>query len=100
MDAKSGPSGGRLRDGTRAGRRKGERGTRVERGREKGKKKESSEGMLDSFLKIIPGDDLLSHTVTHAVPSAPKSLTSEFGMGSGMASSISLPENFWLDAVY
>ena len=58
------------------------------------KKKGVKRGVLDSFLKIIPGDDLLSHTVTHAVPSAPKSLTSEFGMGSGMASSISLPENF------
>ena len=41
-----------------------------------------------------PGGVLLSHTVTHAVPSAPKSLTSEFGMGSGMASSMSPPENF------
>jgi hypothetical protein len=39
-----------------------------------------------------PGSVLLSHTVAHAVPSAPKSLTSEFGMGSGMASSISPPE--------
>ena len=44
--------------------------------------------------KTNPGNDLLSHMVAHAVPSAPKSLTSEFGMGSGMASSISLPENF------
>ena len=30
--------------------------------------------------------------IPHAVPSAPKSLTSEFGMGSGMASSIKSPE--------
>ena len=39
-----------------------------------------------------PGDVLLSHTATRAVPSAPKSLTSEFGMGSGVASSKSSPE--------
>ena len=39
-----------------------------------------------------PGDVLLSHTASRAVPSAPKSLTSEFGMGSGVASSKSSPE--------
>ena len=39
-----------------------------------------------------PGGVLLSHTATRAVPSAPKSLTSEFGMGSGVASSKSPPE--------
>ena len=38
------------------------------------------------------GSDLLSHTASRAVPSAPKSLTSEFGMGSGVASSKSSPE--------
>ena len=38
------------------------------------------------------GGDLLSHTASRAVPSAPKSLTSEFGMGSGVASSKSPPE--------
>ena len=42
------------------------------------------------------GSDLLSHNVTVAVPSAPKSLTSEFGMGSGGTSSISPPENLGL----
>ena len=41
---------------------------------------------------INPGDVLLSHTATRAVPSAPKSLTTEFGMGSGVASSKSSPE--------
>ena len=41
-----------------------------------------------------PGSVLLSHTASRAVPSAPKSLTSEFGMGSGVASSMSPPENF------
>jgi hypothetical protein len=33
-----------------------------------------------------PGDDLLSHTVTRAVPSALGSLTSVFGMGTGVSS--------------
>ena len=37
------------------------------------------------------GDVLLSHTVTHAVPSTQKSLTSEFGMESGVASSLLSP---------
>ena len=37
------------------------------------------------------GDVLLSHTVTHAVPSTQKSLTSEFGMGSGVASLLLSP---------
>lgn len=34
-----------------------------------------------------PGDDLLSHTVTHAVPSALKGLTSVFGKGTGVSPS-------------
>ncbi len=33
--------------------------------------------------KKVPGDDLLSHPVAKAVPSAQRGLTSEFGMGSG-----------------
>lgn len=37
------------------------------------------------------GDYLLSHIASHAVPSTQKSLTSEFGMGSGMASSLLSP---------
>ena len=44
--------------------------------------------------KIKSGDYLLSHTASRAVPSAPKSLTSEFEVGSGMASSILPPEIF------
>ena len=36
-----------------------------------------------SCLKINPGSDLLSHTPTHAVPSAVAGLTSVFGMGTG-----------------
>ena len=34
---------------------------------------------------IIPGDILLSHTVTSAVPSALEGLTTVFGMGTGVA---------------
>ena len=34
------------------------------------------------------GGDLLSHTANHAVPSAQRGLTAEFGMGSGMAPSL------------
>src|SRR5688572_8729190 len=45
-----------------------------------------------------PGGVLLSHQVALAVPSAPRSLTSEFGMGSGVAFSISPPE--FLDSVH
>ena len=37
------------------------------------------------LLNFIPGDVLLSHTVSRAVPSALEGLTSEFGMGSGVA---------------
>jgi hypothetical protein len=33
-----------------------------------------------------PGSDLLSHAVSHAVPSAVESLTSVFGMGTGVTS--------------
>ena len=35
----------------------------------------------------MPGGDLLSHTASHAVPSAMKGLTSVFGMGTGVAPS-------------
>jgi hypothetical protein len=40
-----------------------------------------------------PGNDLLSHSAPRAVPSALKSLTSVFGMGTGVASSLWLPGN-------
>jgi hypothetical protein len=33
---------------------------------------------------MTAGSDLLSHTVSHAVPSAVASLTSVFGMGTGV----------------
>ncbi len=39
----------------------------------------------------MDGDDLLSHRVAPAVPSALRGLTSVFGMGTGMALSLSSP---------
>ena len=35
-------------------------------------------------LCFNPGDDLLSHTVAHAVPSTLEGLTAVFGMGTGV----------------
>ena len=43
-----------------------------------------------------PGDFLLSHTVTRAVPSAPAGLTSVFGMGTGVTLPTKSPENLWI----
>ena len=40
--------------------------------------------LKNSGLENTPGSDLLSHAVTHAVPSAVESLTSVFGMGTGV----------------
>ena len=37
-----------------------------------------------AFLTNTPGSDLLSHALTHAVPSAVEGLTSVFGMGTGV----------------
>jgi hypothetical protein len=39
-----------------------------------------------------PGGFLLSHAVARAVPSAPRGLTSVFGMGTGVALSTQPPE--------
>ena len=39
---------------------------------------------FDSGLTNTPGSDLLSHAVSHAVPSAVAGLTSVFGMGTGV----------------
>ena len=43
---------------------------------------------IKQAFSYYPGDDLLSHTVTHAVPSALKGLTSVFGKGTGVAPSL------------
>ena len=39
-------------------------------------------------LGNYPGNDLLSHAVTHAVPSALEGLTSVFGMGTGVTPAV------------
>ena len=44
--------------------------------------------------KNNPGSDLLSHTVTRAVPSAVEGLTSVFGMGTGVTPLLWPPGNF------
>src|SRR4029434_1071842 len=49
--------------------------------------------MLSRAFRINPGDFLLSHTVSRAVPSAPTGLTSVFGMGTGVTLSTKSPEN-------
>src|ERR1700677_1668214 len=55
------------------------------------KRKDPNASAFESLLSN-PGSVLLSHTASRAVPSAPRSLTSEFGMGSGVASSRTPPE--------
>ena len=45
--------------------------------------------------KIKSGDDLLFQGVTTQVPSALKSLTSVFEMGTGVASSLASPETLY-----
>src|SRR5580698_5233215 len=57
-----------------------------------GQKKRARRSGLLTLLQKNPGGVLLSHTASRAVPSAPRSLTSEFGMGSGVASSRTPPE--------
>jgi len=47
----------------------------------------------EGLSKSIPGDDLLSHTLARAVPSALRGLTAVFGMGTGVSPSPESPEN-------
>ena len=54
-------------------------------------KKSSTKG---AFFINSTGNDLLSHTVTHAVPSALESLTAVFGMGTGVTSPLKSPRKF------
>ena len=49
--------------------------------------------MLSRASSNNPGDFLLSHAVTRAVPSAPAGLTSVFGMGTGVTLPTKSPEN-------
>src|SRR5215472_69957 len=44
-------------------------------------------------LKYIAGDHLISHTLTRAVPSAQRGLTSVFGMGTGGTLAVNSPAN-------
>ena len=46
---------------------------------------------MPARLFFNPGDDLLSHTVARAVPSALESLTAVFGMGTGVTSPVKSP---------
>jgi hypothetical protein len=50
--------------------------------------------LLERAFLNNPGDFLLSHAVSRAVPSAPTGLTSVFGMGTGVTLSTKSPENF------
>ncbi len=47
-----------------------------------------------------PGSVLLSHTVSRAVPSAPRGLTAVFGMGTGGAPSIRPPETLFRNSCF
>ena len=47
-------------------------------------KAKAREANLAGFQTNNAGSDLLSHTVSHAVPSAVSGLTSVFGMGTGV----------------
>ena len=46
-------------------------------------------------MKLNVGDDLLSHRVTPAVPSALEDLTSVFGMGTGVTPPLASPGNWF-----
>ncbi len=48
---------------------------------------------FERALKFKSGDFLLSHIGNDAVPSAPRGLTSVFGMGTGVTLSTKSPEN-------
>jgi hypothetical protein len=58
------------------------------------KQKSPRELMLSRAFDKNPGDFLLSHAVSRAVPSAPAGLTSVFGMGTGVTLPTKSPENF------
>ena len=60
-------------------------------------KKPSQAYAQEGFVKKV-GDDLLSHTVARAVPSALESLTSVFGMGTGGTSPLWSPKKLFFCA--
>jgi hypothetical protein len=57
-----------------------------------GPDKEKAPGVMYPGAFINSGSVLLSHRVSPAVPSAQEGLTSEFGMGSGVAPPVKPPE--------
>jgi hypothetical protein len=64
------------------------------------KTKNSDEPCGSSESFVNPGNDLVSHAVARAVPSALRGLTSVFGMGTGVTLSVRSPETrlnleFW-----
>ena len=65
-------------------------GRRLQEARARDKKKARRPGAHPERRAIMsyPGDDLLFHTVTRAVPSALKGLTSVFGKGTGVTPSL------------
>jgi hypothetical protein len=65
-----------------------EKGKKMMRDGGKKTKKNPLPGNPVRDLQKKIGGDLLSHTVSRAVPSALKSLTSVFGMGTGGSSSL------------
>ena len=50
-------------------------------------------GWINGAFVLIPGDDLVSHAVARAVPSAQGGLTSVFGMGTGVTLPVRPPRN-------
>ena len=47
----------------------------------------------DGAFQNYAGDHLISHTLTRAVPSAQRGLTSVFGMGTGVTLAVNSPAN-------
>jgi hypothetical protein len=45
-------------------------------------------------FRYYAGDHLISHTLTRAVPSAQRGLTSVFGMGTGVTLAVNSPANW------
>ena len=55
--------------------------------------------MLFTWAFIYVGDDLLSHTLSRAVQSALRGLTSVFGMGTGVSPAVKSPASLtWADS--
>ena len=59
----------------------------------------SLELLLKGVFKNNPGDDLLSHPVAQAVPSALEGLTAVFGMGTGVTPPVLSPRKLFDDKI-